>query len=119
MKKAIIVADDKENIVKSMKKMLEPYYDVSTATSGLNVLELCDAKQYDALIIDVIFEGGMSGLETAAMLRENDKDIKIIIISAVDYSSATRQQAIKIGASFLEKPLQLERIRKILEGLDE
>lgn len=116
MKKAIIVADDKEAIVKSMKKMLEPYYEVSTATSGFDVLALCSEKHFDALIIDVIFEGGMSGLETAGMVRESDKDLKIIIMSAVNYSSATRQQAVQIGASFLEKPLQLDRIRKIVEG---
>lgn len=118
MKNSIIVADDKANIVKSMRKMLEPYYEVTTATSGIDVLDLCHDKQYDALIIDVIFEGGMSGLETAKLLRETDKNIRIIIISAVDYSSATRQQAISIGASFLEKPLQVEHIRKILEGSD-
>ena len=118
MKKAIIVADDKENIVKSMKKMLEPYYDVATATSGLDVLGLCRHKRYDGLIIDVLFEGGMSGLETATLVRETDKNIKIIVMSAVEYSSETRQQTLTIGASFLEKPLRLERIRKILEGSD-
>ncbi len=68
---------------------------------------MLDKKKYDGLIIDVEFKSGMSGLETVAILREQDfAYLKIIIFSATDYSNSVRQRAIQLGAVFCEKPIK-------------
>lgn len=115
MKKKIVIADDHLDTVQSMKEMLFPYCEVDTATTGLETLILFKAREYDGLIIDVAFEGGMSGLETASRLRSKHKGLKILIFSATNYSDADRQQAVDIGATFREKPLSLDDVRKIME----
>jgi CheY-like chemotaxis protein len=116
--KKVLVADDKKDIVDSIKDMLDPYYQVSTATTGLEVLRLCKNENYDALILDVDFEHGINGLEVASMLRVNNKEIKILIFSAVDYSDEVRQQVIDVGALFCEKPLGIDLVHRILEDKD-
>jgi CheY-like chemotaxis protein len=116
--KKLLIADDEMDIVESIKEMLTPYYQVDTATAGFEVLQLCERERYEGLIIDVDFGPGISGLEVASILRTDNKDIKILIFSAIDYSDAVRQQVVDIGAVFCEKPLSLSFIRKILEDIE-
>jgi CheY-like chemotaxis protein len=112
--KRILIADDRLEIVESIKSMLQRLCEVDTATTGLDILMMFKNNVYDGLIIDVAFETGMSGLEIAARLRAKHSDLPILVFSATNYSDGIRQQAIDIGASFREKPLLLEDIRKIM-----
>jgi CheY-like chemotaxis protein len=114
--KRILIADDQEDIVRSIGEMLAPFYSVDTATAGSEVLLMCSRQTFDGLIIDVDFGPGMSGLEIASIVRSRDKNIKILIFSALDYSDPVRQQVVDIGAAFCEKPLGLEFVRKKLDG---
>jgi CheY-like chemotaxis protein len=115
--KRILIADDDQQILLSIKKMLAAYYEVDTAITAMETLEMLEKNRYDGLIIDVEFRSGMSGLETVALLREeNYMDLKIIIFSATDYSNAVRQKAVELGAVFYEKPLRIEMIRSVIEG---
>lgn len=92
--KKILVADDDKQILSSIKKMLSAYYEVDTAITAMETLEMLEKKTYDGLIIDVEFRSGMSGLETVALLREEKyMDLKILIFSATDYSNSIVQRA--------------------------
>jgi CheY-like chemotaxis protein len=114
--KKILVADDDQQVLLSIKKMLSAYYEVDTASTALETLETLKKKTYDGLIIDVEFRSGMSGLETVAMLRENKyMNLKIIIFSATDYSNAIVQRAVELGAVFCEKPLKEHSIRSVMD----
>ncbi len=112
--KKILIADDRSDIVESIKSMLLPLCDVDTATTGLDALVMFKKKEYDGLIIDVAFENGMNGLEIASKLRAKHKDLIILIFSATNYSDAIRQQAVDIGATFREKPLLLEDVQRVM-----
>jgi|ERR1051325_1564777 DNA-binding NtrC family response regulator len=108
--KRILVADDEEDILWSVRETLTPYYEVDVATSGSEVLQLWDENSYYALIIDVTFDQGVSGLETASAIRSEDKDIRIIVFSAKGYSDSVRQKVVNLGAQFIEKPLVLSDV---------
>lgn len=115
--KKILVADDDQQILISIKRMLSPYYEVDTAMTATETLDMLEKKQYDGLIIDVEFKSGMSGLETVSILREQDyTDLKIIIFSATDYSNSVRQRAIQLGAVFCEKPIKEHLIKSVMDG---
>ena len=115
--KRILVSDDDQQILISIKRMLSPYYDVDTATTATETLDKLDQGKYDALIIDVEFKSGLNGLETVAILREeNYTDLKIIIFSATDYTNTVRQRAVELGAIFCEKPIKEYQIRAVIDG---
>jgi CheY-like chemotaxis protein len=113
--KRILVADDEPDIVRSIQEMLAPFYLVDVANTGTEVLRLCEESAYDGLIIDVDFGPGISGIEVATVLRRQNKDMRILVFSAIDYSDAVRQQVVDLGAVFCEKPLSLEFVRSALE----
>jgi DNA-binding response OmpR family regulator len=115
-RRRIIIADDSPAIVESIKELLTPYYDVVGVYTGTDVLDLCEANSYDALLIDVVFKRGMSGLDTAAILRERDPHLQIVLMSAIDYSHVTRQKVVDIGATFLEKTIDMQLLRSVLDG---
>jgi CheY-like chemotaxis protein len=115
--KRILVADDDQQILLSIQRMLSPYYEVNTAMTATETLEKLDEGKYDGLIIDVEFKSGMNGLETVALLREEGHtQLKIIIFSATDYSNTVRQRAVELGAVFCEKPIEEHQIRAEFDG---
>jgi DNA-binding response OmpR family regulator len=113
--KNILVADDNIEIVESVKKMLKPFYNVDVATTGIEVLDWFEKKDYYGLIIDVDFQHGINGLEIASRLRTRHKKLKILVFSATDYSDRVRQRVIDIGAVFSEKPLGLDFILRVMD----
>lgn len=115
--KKILVADDDQQILISIKRMLSPYYEVDIAMSASETLDLLDKVKYDGLIIDVEFRSGVNGLDTVAQLREEGyTDLKIIVFSATDYSNSIRQRTIELGAVFCEKPIKEQLIKMIMDG---
>ena len=110
--KKILIADDRLEIVESIKSMLQNLCIADTATTGLDTLLMFKNNIYDGIIIDVAFETGMNGLEIATKLRSKYGQFPILIFSATNYSDAIRQQAIDIGASFREKASSIGRYPK-------
>lgn len=113
--KHILIADDEREITKSLMMALSPYLNVDEAHSASEIFSKYQDKKYDAVLLDVEFGYGINGIEAAKILRKMDKDIQIIIMSAVDYSPEVRQKAIDLGATFLEKTINIDSLMKVLE----
>ena len=113
--KKILIADNSRDVLDSMEKMLAPFFCIQTATTGYGVLKLLAKENYGGVILDVDFGSGINGLEIASIIRERNREIKIIIFSAVNYSSDILQRTRDMGATFCEKPVKLNFILKIME----
>jgi two-component system response regulator YesN len=114
--KRILIADDEREIAEGIKDALRTEYEIDVATSALETLTLYRRGGYDALVLDVNFVGGMTGLEIATQIRQADRNIRILIFSAFDYSDSIRQHAVDIGAEFRQKPLDPSDLRSFLEN---
>jgi CheY-like chemotaxis protein len=98
----VLIADDEYELAKSIGDALGSDCRVDIVNSGLDVLRHYkqrkkDCDPYDALILDVNFSAGISGLEIADLIRLEDQEIRILIFSAFDYSDIVRQQVLDIG----------------------
>lgn len=106
----ILVVDDEKNICRTISMILEGEdYDVETASSAEEGLELLAANTYDVALLDVQM-GGMSGLEMLERIHQMDSAPEVVMMSGhamlTDAVNATR-----LGAfDFLEKPLDRERL---------
>lgn len=105
----ILVADDNEGIVASLRLVLQyGGYNVTSITNGENVKKL-RAPFPDLILLD-IWMAGVSGLDLCKDLKErkDTKDIPVVMISAYPDS---RDSALDAGANdFLEKPYTMDEM---------
>ncbi len=110
----ILVIDDEVFITKSLKQHLEKEdYEVFTAATGEEGLEVFKAESPDIVILDLNMPG-IGGIETLKSVRKLCNDVVVIIITAHG-DIETAVSAIKLGAyDFVEKPFELDRISVIV-----
>ncbi len=115
MKVKILVVDDEKNVRRSICGILEDAgYEVFSARSGEECLELLQKTPFDLVFLDVWLPG-KNGLEVLAEIKRQTPQQYVLIISGHGtIGSAVR--ATKLGAfDFIEKPLSGEKILLVLE----
>lgn len=85
-------------------------YMVSTASSGEKAIEYLKNNAVDLLILDMIMDPGMDGLETYREVLKLHPGQKAIIVSG--YSETVRvREAQKLGAGqYIKKPYSIDKI---------
>lgn len=116
--KKILVVDDEENIRLLLKEELEDEgYEVLTAKSGEEALDLVQAERPDLVTLDIKMPGE-SGLMTLRKIREINYDLPVILCTAYTsyktYFSAVAADHYVIKSSDF-KELK-SKIREIFEG---
>lgn len=111
----ILVVDDERFITWSLKQHLEKEgYEVFTAESGEDGFELFKTEVPDITVLDIHLTG-MSGLEILELIKKQNKDAIVVIITAHG-DIETAVSAIKLGAyDFVEKPFDLNRISVLVK----
>ncbi len=107
----ILVVDDMKEQREIATKILERLgYYVEAVSSGEEALEYLKYKGVDLLILDMIMNPGIDGLETYKRVLKLNPRQKAIIASG--YSDTDRvKEALRIGAvSYIKKPYLLEKI---------
>jgi len=75
----ILCVDDEPNVLKPMEILLKRRgFRVATATTGRDAIDLFSQIKFDAVVLDYSMPQ-MSGGEVARVLREENKDIPIIL----------------------------------------
>ena len=110
IKGIVLVIDDEESIRESFKMIFEfEGYKILTAGTGEEGLTLVELNNPDLIFLDVKLPG-MSGLDVLRSLKEQRKSAPVIMISGHG-TIETAVEATRMGAfSFLEKPLERERL---------
>ena len=78
----ILVVDDDKNTRLLLKAVLEAEnYTVVTATDGEDALNKMDTNHIDLVVLDIMMPN-MDGYEFTKLLRENNKNLPILLASA-------------------------------------
>lgn len=84
-KRKILVVDDEKKLVKLITYHLTiAGYDVLSANSGIEALEICEQARPDLIILDIVLPG-IDGWEVCRRLKQNPptSNIPIIMLSAL------------------------------------
>jgi len=109
MKPAILVVDDEQGARDSLEVILEDNYQVLTAESGQEALVTLKKTPVDVILLDVHMPE-MDGLETLRKIKEQDEEIDVIMISALNLARKA-VDSIKSGAyDYITKPFEPEDI---------
>ncbi len=102
----VLVVDDIPTNVKLLDaRLTAEYFEVLTANSGQEALDVCAQNEVDIILLDVMMPG-MDGFETCRRLKADPKThhIPVIMITALDQPS-DRIAGLESGADdFLTKP---------------
>ena len=106
----VLVVDDEPNIVELLTVSLKfQGFEVATATSGLQALEVAPEFKPDAFIRDVMMPG-MDGFELLPKLRSLGFEGPVLFLTAKD-AVEHRIHGLTIGADdYVTKPFSLEEV---------
>jgi two-component system cell cycle response regulator len=115
----VLVVDDIPANVKLLEARLSAeYFDVVTATNGVDALALCERAECDIVLLDVMMPD-MDGFEVCRRLKANPvtHHIPVVMVTALDQPS-DRVAGLEAGADdFLTKPVTdvalISRVRSL------
>src|SRR6058998_647807 len=111
----ILVADDEPDVLEALKLLLKGEgYEVETATSPRGVLTALDARDFDALLIDMNYTrdttSGAEGFDLLARLQLLDRAPPVVVMTAWG-SVDGAVEAMRRGArDYIEKPWDNRRL---------
>lgn len=116
MSSSVLVVDDDASIRESLRLFLERFgCTVTEAGSAEEALEQLSDAAPDLVISDLIMPG-MSGFDLLESVKVSHPWLPFVIVTVCDEMEYTIE-AIRRGAfDFLEKPLDLEKLRSIVEA---
>ncbi|MFA5422317.1 MAG: histidine kinase dimerization/phospho-acceptor domain-containing protein [Phycisphaerae bacterium] len=114
-KKLILVVDDAPDTIKLIKFGLEKHgYDVLTATSGREALELaCDEKP-DLVLMDIVLKGKMDGIEAAGQINSRF-NIPVIYLTAYTEDEKLARAKVTEPFGYIIKPFEDRELRFAIE----
>ncbi|MCW8953861.1 MAG: response regulator [Sulfurimonas sp.] len=111
---SILVAEDEEELLESLKEYLEIFFNrVYTASCGMRAYDIYQQKRPNIILTDINMPN-LDGLSLISKIRENDSETKIIVMSA--HSDRDKLlQAVKLHLeTYLIKPIKNDALKKVL-----
>ena len=115
-KSRILIVDDSQQIRKSLREILEKndFSVVGEAANGTEAIKLFSSLSPDLVMLDIIMPQ-LGGIETLRILRSINKDIKVIMVSALDSVDRVKE-CVKAGANhYILKPFEEPKILEIIK----
>ncbi|MBN2406155.1 MAG: response regulator [Elusimicrobia bacterium] len=117
--KNILIVDDDETVRKSIEKAIRKKIknsDVHTASDGFRAGQAVSDHNPDVVILDLKLPG-LDGFEVCRIIKERDRNKKIIAITGYD-TPENRRKILKAGADdYIVKPFDAEDIVESIKKL--
>jgi signal transduction histidine kinase/CheY-like chemotaxis protein len=112
----LVVDDQEEQRMIARATLSELGYTVETAPSGEAAIDYLKKNKPDLVILDMIMDPGMDGLDTYSHISKIYPDLRVIIASG--YSESDRmEQARRLGVfDYISKPYSLAEFARKVRG---
>ncbi len=115
----LLIIDDEKSLLEVLEVVFKKEgYEVKTATSGGEALEILNGNSVDLVITDIRMPH-ISGMEILRYVKENKPEVPVIVITA--YGSISQAvEALKAGAlDYIVKPFDVEELKILVaRGLE-
>jgi two-component system chemotaxis response regulator CheY len=118
MSKNFLIVDDSmvsRMMTKSIIANLQPGWKIFEASSGENAIETCRQQPIDLISMDLNMPG-LSGLDAATTILEENPSVKIVMLTA-NIQSAIQTKIQECGLPFLAKPITADKGPALLRAL--
>ena len=120
-RKSILVCDDESDLLLMFRIHLESQYNVSTVVTGKECIDrISELKKKNEMIDLLLLDyklGDITGENVARKIRETEKNIKILMITAFELDDHIVKNMIqnRYIDDIINKPIQLEELSKKIE----
>ena len=115
--KVLLVDDERKFVIMLSKRLAIRGIDVDYAFSGEDAVAKAASNRYDVAILDVKMPG-IGGIELQRKLSDLDPRLNIIFLTGHGSENDFRRGAAE-AACYLAKPLQIEKLIKIMHEITE
>ena len=120
--KKILVVDDEEMMLMLARRILSQKYEIVTATSGAEAIELFEVERPDLVLSDLMMPE-MSGYELHRILQERSSEPVPIIFMSANEGDESEIKGFEVGAAdYIRKPVRpdvlIRRVGNIIDNLD-
>ncbi len=112
----LIVEDEPDLLDVASSLFLSMGYDVMTAASGSDALNLLASNDVDILFTDVVMPNGMNGIELAAYTRDNYPNVKVMLASGYPQPVLKLDRSRLGDFTFVSKPYRLSDLARSLRS---
>jgi DNA-binding NtrC family response regulator len=115
----VLVADDQPDVLEALRLLLKGEgYRIESAGSPAAILEAIDAREFDAVLMDLNYArdttSGQEGLDLLSQIRGHDQTLPIVVMTAWG-SVELAVEAMRRGArDFVQKPWENARLLTIV-----
>lgn len=115
----LVVEDNEANRVVAELLLKHMGYRVETANDGVDALKKVSEKTYDIVFMDVLMPN-MDGYEATEGIRKHlpEEEQPYIVALTASVTEGYKKKCLDVGMNdFLTKPLNMEEVRGVLEGV--
>lgn len=113
----ILVVDDDKNIRRLIQTVLiADHYTVSTATDGEDALAVMEKEHIDLVVLDIMMPK-LNGIEFTKLLREQNNNLPILMISAKQEPSDKHEGFLAGTDDYMTKPIDEEEMLLRIKAL--
>jgi len=115
--KVLIVDDDPmvADINKNYTEAVEGFCVIGIAKNGKDAIDQMNTRDIDLVILD-IYLPEINGVDVLSLIRREEKNIDVIMITAAD-DSVTVSRVLRQGVvAYITKPFKFDRYRLVLEN---
>lgn len=112
--KRVLVVDDEESLRRvTQLKLQQAGYEATTASSGVQALELLSRNPQDLILTDLKMPG-MSGMDLLRKVREDYPEVIVVVLTAFG-TVESAVEAIKLGAhDYIIKPVSADSLKLVV-----
>jgi CheY-like chemotaxis protein len=115
IERVLIVEDEPDLIDVAASLFTSMGYEVTTATSGQEAMEVLERDEFDILFTDVVMPNGISGIELASYARAQHPNTKIMLASGYPLPALKQRHGNELNEfAFVNKPYRLSDLARAL-----
>ncbi|ALK98176.1 histidine kinase [Massilia sp. WF1] len=117
IERVLIVEDEPDLMDVAASLFTSMGYDVVTASSGREAIDLMEQRDVDILFTDVVMPNGMDGIELASYTRAHYPDTKIMLASGYPLPALKQRHGKDLSEfAFVNKPYRLSDLARTLRS---
>jgi len=115
--RVLIVEDEPDLMDVAASLFTSMGYDVLTAASGREAIDVLERRDVDILFTDVVMPNGMNGIELASYTREHYPGTKIMLASGYPLPALKQRHGTDLSEfAFVNKPYRLSDLARTLRS---